>query len=118
MLQLWELCEARTWDHAAALLDDAFVAEWPNSGERIRGPRNFIDVQRFYPEGWRVEVLRVLGDGTRAAAEVRVPHGDDTFYCAGFYEVQDGLIRAATEYWSDGRPSDAPAWRARWVERL
>jgi ketosteroid isomerase-like protein len=114
---LFERMEARDWETAAAQLHEDVVFDWPHSGERIRGLENFMAIQRNYPDGWRIDVLRVAEAGNAVAAEVRVDHGETSFYCAGFYELRDGRISAGTEYWVEARSEEPPAWRARWTER-
>ena len=116
--RLWERYGARDWSGAAELVAEDAVVDWPNTAERLRGRDNVLAVQREYPEGGSIDLLRIVAAGGEAAAEVRVPHGDATFFCAGFYVVEGGRVARATEYWSDGRPDDAPAWRAHLVERL
>ena len=114
---LWELFQARRWDDAGELLHDDFVAKWPHSGERIRGRENFIAVNRNYPEGWAIQVLRIVASGEDVVSEVSVLHGGSTFYAASFFEMRDGKILRATEYWVEGDSEDPPQWRASWVER-
>lgn len=115
---LWERFQARDWDAAGELLADDLVVEWPQTRERIRGRQNVIAVNRNYPEGWTIRVLRVLQDGDVAVSEVAVDHVDHgTFHAASFFEVRDGLIVRATEYWVDPPTAEPPAWRAQWVER-
>ena len=114
----WEAVAARDWERAAAQLHPEVVVDWPATGERLRGRDAFLEVQRIYPEGWEIEVRRVLHDGDRVAVEARVPHGGEVFFCAGFYEVAGGLVVRAVEHWSAGSAAPAPAWRAHLVERL
>jgi ketosteroid isomerase-like protein len=115
---LWDRFEARDWDAAAELLAEHVVVEWPQTRERMRGRANVIAVNRNYPEGWTIRVLRVLQDGDVAVSEVAVDHVDHgTFHAASFFEVRDGQIVRGIEYWVDPPTGDPPAWRAEWVER-
>ena len=115
---LWDRYQARDWDAAADLLAEDAVFDWPQTRERLRGRDNVIAVNRNYPEGWTIRVLRVLEHGDTAVSEVAVDHVDHgTFHAASFYEVRDGRIVRATEYWVDPPTEDPPAWRAQWVER-
>jgi ketosteroid isomerase-like protein len=116
--RLWELFEARRWDEAGQELHDDFVAEWPHTGERIRGRENFIELNRNYPEPWSIEVRRVVGSGDEVALEAAVSHPGGVAHAAGFYTLRDGKIARATEYWLDGRSQEPPEWRARWVELM
>jgi hypothetical protein len=114
----WDAVGCRDWGRAAAQLHPDVVLEWPATAERIRGREAVVQLQRIFPEGWEIEVRRIVRDGGSVAVEARVPHGDEVFFCAGFYEVADGLVTAAVEHWSDGAAGPAPAWRAHLVEPL
>ncbi|HST26114.1 MAG TPA: nuclear transport factor 2 family protein [Gaiellaceae bacterium] len=115
---LWDRIQARDWDGAGELLAEEVVVDWPQTRERIRGRENVIAVNRHYPEGWTIRVLRVLQEGDRAASEVAVDHVDHgTFLAASFFEVANGQIVRATDYWVDPPSGDPPAWRSQWVER-
>jgi ketosteroid isomerase-like protein len=115
---LWSRFEARDWDAAAELLAEDVVVEWPQTRERMRGRANVIAVNRNYPEGWTIRVLRVLQEGDVAVSEVAVDHVDHgTFHAASFFEVRDGQIVRGTDYWVDPPTGDPPTWRAEWVER-
>ena len=114
---LWLAMAARDWDAAARLVHPEAVVEWPQSRERIRGRENFIALNRHYPGDWSVHVesVEAIGDG-RALARVRLPSGERTEYCIGVYEVADGVVARATEFWAEAYP--APEWRRAWVEPL
>lgn len=115
---LWARFQARDWDAAAELLADDVVVEWPQTRERMRGRENVIAVNRNYPEGWTIRVLRILQDGDVAVSEVAVDHvSHGTFHAASFFEVSGDRIVRATEYWVDPPSGPPPAWRAEWVER-
>lgn len=87
-----------------------------HTGERIRARRNVIELNRNYPKPWSISVRRIVASGNEVAAEVAVAHPGGISHCLGFYELADGWIRRATEYWVDGGAEVPPAWRARWVE--
>jgi ketosteroid isomerase-like protein len=115
----WDRIEARDWDGAGALLADEVEFEWPHSLERFRGRENVVGFNREYPEGWSIEVLRVLDAGPAVVSEVRVPFRDEAvFYVASFFEVRDGLIRRAVEYWVEAGHEEPPEWRRAFGERL
>lgn len=114
----WEHVEDRNWDGAAALLAEDFVAEWPHSLERFRGRDAYISMNKAYPEGWRIELRRVVAEGDVVACEVRVPLGNQVSHLAAFYEVEDGLIRRGTEYWVDEGDQEPPEWRRPFSEPI
>ena len=94
------------------------VIEWPASRERLAGRDNIIAVNREYPEGWSIKVMRIIAEDDHVAAEVEVPHTElGLFRVAGFYTVRDDEILRGTEYWTTVGADEPPAGRARWVER-
>jgi ketosteroid isomerase-like protein len=85
---------------------------------RIRGRANFVDFNRSYPEGWSIEVLRIVSDGDGAVSEVRVPHATlGPYYALSFFEVEDGRLTRGREYWVEER-FELPDDRARWFEPM
>lgn len=117
--ELWRRIEARDWDRLGELLADDFVLEWPYAQVRIRGRAAFVEFNRAYPEGWSIEVLRIVSDGRTAVSEVHVPHPTvGPHYALSFFEAEnDGLIRGR-EYWVEDRPEEPSPERARWLEPM
>jgi hypothetical protein len=72
--RLWGRVQARDWVGVGDLLAEGFVLEWPHDLVRLRGRANFVEFNRSYPEGWSIEVLRIVAEGNAAVSEVRVPH--------------------------------------------
>src|SRR5438270_12767900 len=64
--QFWRRIQARDWDAVGELLAEDFVLEWPNARICIRGRTNFVEFNRSYPEGWSIEVLRIVAEGNTA----------------------------------------------------
>ena len=115
----WESIEARDWDAARSLLDDDCVTEWPHSRERFDGGDAFIEVNRAYPEGWRITVLSVVADGDVAASEVRVDQEPDVFFAASFFEFgPNGKVVRLHELWVTSPYEEPAAWRAPWSRPL
>ncbi len=112
---LWETIERRDWDGVAALLDDEFVLEWPQSGEVIRGPADFVAVNAAYPGEWHITVERVMDWGSSALSEVRVDFPDRADHAVSLFTMRDGRIASIREWWPD--PFPAAEWRRQWVEQ-
>jgi hypothetical protein len=110
----FECMEARDWAGAGRHLSPTVHIEYTETGERFDGD-NFLAMNRAYPDGWTIAVEETIADGDRVAAQVRVTHGDDTFWCAGFYRVADGVIVSGVEHWVNERSQPAPAWRQQFV---
>src|SRR5439155_14661290 len=63
--QLWRRIQARDWFGVGELLAEDFVLEWPHDRVRLRGRANFLEFNRSYPEGWSIELLRIVVQGDR-----------------------------------------------------
>lgn len=113
---LWDRMEARDWAGLGALLAEDVRVEWPHTGELFRGRATVVAVNAEYPEGWSIRVLRVVGDADTAVSEVAVPMDGVDHRVVSFWTVRDGLVTAATEYWSVAGAEAAPAWRARYAQ--
>jgi ketosteroid isomerase-like protein len=117
--ELWSRIQARDWPGVRALLADDFLLEWPHDLILIRGPENYVELNRNYPEGWSIEVLRVVADGNSVVSEVRVPHPTvGPYYALSFFEVEDGRITRGREYWVAESYEEPALERARWFERM
>ena len=117
--EFWRRIQARDWDGMRSLLADDVTIEWPNSLLRISGADNIVEFNRTYPEGWSIDVQRVVAEGNTAVSEVRVPHeAVGPFYVVAFYEVDDGRITRGREYWTEERYEPPSPERARWFEPI
>src|SRR5262245_48126536 len=99
---------------------DDVTQEWPQSGERISGRDNVKAINDHYPEMTgltpTLSLRRVSGEGAHWVVEGTIDYGDGTpVSYVGVTELRDRKIAAITEYF--GNPFEAPAWRARWVDR-
>lgn len=115
---LWSAIGAGDWEGAGKLMHDDFVQEWPQSGERIVGRDNALDVNRNYPGGLpKMKFRRALAGGTIAVLEVELVYSDGSrYFGVSVVEVGDGKIVRETDYFA--QPFPAPQWRAQWVERM
>jgi len=117
--QLWSRVRARDWVGVGDLLAEDFVLEWPHDLVRLRGRADFVEFNRSYPEGWSIEVLRIVAEGSTVVSEVRVPHPTvGPHYALSFFEVEDGLITSGREYWVAEAYEEPGADRARWFEPM
>jgi ketosteroid isomerase-like protein len=99
---------------------DDIVQEWPQSGERIRGRDNAKAINDNYPQMTgmtpKLSIRRISGEGAHWVVEGTIDYGDGTpVSYVGVTELRDGMIATVTEYFAN--PFEAPAWRAKWVER-
>jgi hypothetical protein len=101
--RLWRALARQDWDAVRAQFHRAAAIERVGSGT--------VDVDEYVAahrvEASRspaVEVLRTLSDGERVVVEARI--GERR--CAGIYDLHDGRIAGATEYWAptdESRPA-------------
>ena len=116
--RFWAAMQTNDFRAAAQLLDEDFVLEWPQSGERICGRDNFVAVNERYPAAgpWQFTVQRLLADGPDVVSDVTVTDGSVQARAVTFSTVRGERIIRQVEFWPDSY--EAPAWRAAWVERL
>ncbi len=121
MRALWRSFNLLRWGAAGELLGEKFVAYWPQSGEKIVGARNFIEVNRNYPGKHKIEIKKITADGDRVVSEVFIrsvmPGGKRmSLFAVSFFKIKGGKIVEAKEYWADTYP--APGWRKKWVKKI
>ena len=123
-------------DALGALRDPAWVAELPQSGERIRGHANDRAIAHAWPGGhprgtatrivgtedrwvttpaWTMQRVAGSGDMWWIEAAATYPDGS-TWSAVLLIELRDGKV--LRERWHFGQPFEAPAWRAPFVERM
>ena len=111
--ELYEAYQRRDWDAAAELLHPDAVLDMPATRERLTGREGVIDFQREYPEPWGdLTVLRVLGGGDEACAEVEIVAPEGTFRLAAFWRAEGELLRDGIEYWVTVGGEQPPPGRA------
>ena len=117
--ELWTRMQARDWTGVTELIAPDAIIEWPVSGERFTGRANYVEMNRTYPEGWEIRILRVIGAGDEAASEVEVPHKELGVYrAASFFTIRDGQIARGTEYWTAPGSEEPRPDRAAYAERI
>lgn len=113
----WARMQARDWDGLARLLAPDLVVEWPDTRMRISGRDKYVGFNREYPEGWAIEVLDIVAQGSTVVSEVRVPHGErGTYYVVSLLHIDNGRIARGREYWLEERVEPVPDQRTAWFE--
>lgn len=136
-LRITEYMEAlQRWDFDALdrLRHSDWVAEWPQSGERIRGSENDRQANLSYGGQARAEVTHTMGKTSEWAispsntlVQVRgagplwfveaVNHySSGPVHVFGVFEFKDDLVHRETIYFAN--PCEVPAWRRGWVESI
>jgi hypothetical protein len=91
--RLWRGLGARDWAAVRSQFQPTAQVEWPHAARRMPVDE-YVATQRERA-GREVDVRRVVSEGRNVVVEARV--GDAR--CAGFYDLHDGLIAGAVEYW-------------------
>ena len=105
-------------DAEYALRHEDFVADMPQSGERIRGRDNMRALQQAFPPDRTptFRVRRITGGGDVWTMEAVGDYGGEIFLVVVIFELRDGRIIRETRYYP--QPFDAPEWRSAWAERM
>ncbi len=95
-----------------------YVMEMPQSGERIRGRDAMRSMQEAFPHPPSITLRRVVGAGRVWVVEgVNDYGGGDVWHVVVVLELEpDGRIVRDTRYYT--QRTEAPAWRAPWVEPI
>ncbi len=111
----WQFFSEQKWDMAADLLHQDFVANWPQSREKMIGVKSFIDVNRYYPGNHKIEIIHSFEVENKVLTTVWIEAdtGQKTF-ANSIFEIQNGKILKVEEYWAE--PYAAPEWRKQWVQ--
>jgi hypothetical protein len=100
--RLWRAFGRDDWRAAEAQMHPNVEVLWAVSGERL-GRDDYLFRVRRRLDGRPIQVVREIRDGKHTALEVVV--GDDEASqdrCAAFYDLHQGLIAMAEEYWTGG----------------
>lgn len=112
----WAASDASDFETEHSIYRDDAVLEYPQSGERIRGRANIQITRAKQPNKKRFAVRRIIGAGELWVTEFVLTYDDKPSYTVSIMEFRDDKVARETQYFAD--PFEAPAWRARWVERM
>ena len=112
----FQTLNARDWTGFAAVLHSDVVYELPQTRERVRGREAYLDFNITFPGDWTLEVVRVIADDARAAAEIILRVDAQAMPALVFFEFADGLIVRITDYWPESY--EPPVRVSKFVERL
>ena len=114
-VELWRCFDEGRFRDALPLLSEDFEAHWPNTRERIRGRENFIALNEHYPGTWRCTVRRIEQRADGVVTVTEISDGDTSLHAVSFFDMRDGRIIAAQEYFCENVPP--PFERSTWTER-
>src|SRR2546422_10317644 len=101
----WAAAEANDLDTMQRLRDEAFVVDFPQTGERLSGR----DVVRAFEEshgaGGTFELTRLTGEGDVWGAEGLIRSGGGVTYVVSISELRDGRVARSIDYFASPMPS-------------
>jgi ketosteroid isomerase-like protein len=75
----WSAMQANEWTAAAEHFADDCLIDWPCSGERVRSPQAYAELQARYPTDtgvWSFDIHQIVCEGDTAVSEVTVSDGE------------------------------------------
>lgn len=108
--------ERRDPEALRPLMHPEIVGEWPQSGERFRGPDNAVGAMTATET--KPEVAgepRIIGSGHLWVMMLPLRYGTDPYHYVGVFELDGGRLRHVTEYF--GAPFPAQEARAKFADR-
>jgi ketosteroid isomerase-like protein len=112
----FQTLNARDWTGFAATLHEQVLYEVPQTRERVRGREAYLDFNITFPGDWTLEVVRVIADDVRGAAQIVLRVDSQAMPALVFFEFADGLVVRITDYWPESY--EPPVRLSKFVERL
>jgi hypothetical protein len=114
----WRASAAEDLNTEHAIYADDAICDYPQSGERILGPKNLQALRGHHPghpSGFKIR--RITGAGNLWVTEYTINYQDQLAYTVSIMEFNDnGKVVHETQYFAD--PFAAPAWRSQWVTQM
>jgi len=114
--QHWAASDANDFETEHIIYHEDAVLDYPQSSERTRGRRNIQGQRANQPSKKRFTVRRIIGGGDLWVTELILTYDGKPTYTVSIMEFRGDKVARETQYFAD--PFAAPAFRARWVERM
>ena len=114
--QHWAASDANDFETEHRIYLDDAVLEYPQSGERTRGRSNIQNQRANQPSNKRFSIRRIVGSGELWVTEFILTYDAKPSYTVSIMEFKGDKVARETQYFAD--PFAAPAFRAKWVERM
>jgi hypothetical protein len=114
--QHWAASDANDFDTEHRIYLDDAVLEYPQSGELTRGRSNIQGQRASQPNKKRFSIRRIIGSGELWVTEFILTYDNKPSYTVSIMEFKGDKVARETQYFAD--PFVAPAFRAKWVERM
>jgi len=114
--QHWAASDANDFETEHRIYLDDAVLEYPQSGELTRGRSNIQGQRASQPNKKRFSIRRIVGSGELWVTEFILTYDGKPSYTVSIMEFKGDKVARETQYFAD--PFVAPAFRAKWVERM
>src|ERR1700691_4552952 len=114
--QHWAASDANDFVTEHLIYREDAVLDYPQSGERTRGRRNILNQRASQPSNKRFSIRRIIGSGDLWVTEFILTYDAKPSYTVSIMEFSGVKVARETQYFAD--PFPAPAFRAKWVERM
>ena len=114
--QHWAASDANDFETEHRIYLEDAVLEYPQSGELTRGRANIQGQRASQPNKKRFSIRRIVGSGELWVTEFILTYDAKPSYTVSIMEFKGDKVARETQYFAD--PFVAPAFRAKWVERM
>jgi hypothetical protein len=114
--QHWAASDANDFVAEHLIYREDAVLEYPQSGELTRGRRNIQGQRQSQPNKKRFTIRRIIGSGDLWVTEFILTYDAKPSFTVSIMEFSGDKVARETQYFAD--PFPAPAFRAKWVERM
>ena len=114
--QHWAASDANDFVTEHLIYREDAVLDYPQSGERTRGRSNIQGQRESQPNKKRFTIRRIIGSGDLWVTEFILTYDAKPSYTVSIMEFTGDKVARETQYFAD--PFPAPAFRAKWVERM
>jgi len=114
--QHWAASDANDFVTEHLIYHEDAVLDYPQSGERTRGRSNIQGQRASQPSNKRFSIRRIIGSGDLWVTEFILTYDAKPSYTVSIMEFNGVKVARETQYFAD--PFPAPAFRAKWVERM
>jgi hypothetical protein len=114
--QHWAASDANDFETEHLIYREDAVLDYPQSGERTRGRSNIQGQRASQPSNKRFSIRRIIGGGDLWVTEFILTYDAKPSYTVSIMEFSGVKVARETQYFAD--PFVAPAFRAKWVERM
>ena len=114
--QHWAASDVNDFETEHLIYHEDAVLEYPQSGELTRGRSNIQGQRESQPNQKRFSIRRIVGSGDLWVTEFILTYDNKPSYTVSIMEFNGDKVARETQYFAD--PFVAPAFRAKWVERM